>query len=278
MHQSLLYPIRRVVVLILLSAPAYSISQSPDNSVAVARYYLHHATDSTKPADKKTDEMVLFLGKKSSFFTSHSNIQREITMKELIKKNPGMMNGFALTLNYGVPFAFYRDQEKAKLTNLAMFSGQYYTYQEDSFVPDWKIDTATRIIKGYKCQRATAYVRGRQYTAWFCSDLPFSFGPWKLSGLPGLILEASDANDEVAFSFISFSDAPSLSAPIELPAAIQTTRAELKKAADAALQNSSAGKSSLNNSSDIKIKAVPEDGMAFPAARRFNNPIEKALL
>lgn len=54
----------------------------------------------------------------------------------------------------------------------------------------WKIHSDHKEILGYDCQKATCNFRGRSYTVWFAKDIPVSEGPWKLKGLPGLILEA----------------------------------------------------------------------------------------
>jgi GLPGLI family protein len=45
-------------------------------------------------------------------------------------------------------------------------------------------------IYNYKCQKATTSIYGREFELWFTTDIPVSDGPWKLSGLPGLIIEA----------------------------------------------------------------------------------------
>lgn len=55
---------------------------------------------------------------------------------------------------------------------------------------NWEVGDSTRIILGYECFEATADLYGRKWTAWFTPDIPVVAGPWKLSGLPGLILEA----------------------------------------------------------------------------------------
>jgi GLPGLI family protein len=68
---------------------------------------------------------------------------------------------------------------------------------------DWELSEITREIGGYKCQKATAKFKGREYEVWFTPDIPISTGPWKLWGLPGLILEGKDKTGQVVFDFSS---------------------------------------------------------------------------
>jgi GLPGLI family protein len=56
----------------------------------------------------------------------------------------------------------------------------------------WNITSEERIIEGFNCSKATVEFRGRKYIAWFTTALPYSFGPWKFNGLPGVILEVYD--------------------------------------------------------------------------------------
>ncbi len=55
----------------------------------------------------------------------------------------------------------------------------------------WNIDfQKDTVILNYPCKRATATFRGREYEAYFSAEVyPFG-GPWKLDGLPGIILSA----------------------------------------------------------------------------------------
>ncbi len=56
----------------------------------------------------------------------------------------------------------------------------------------WELEAETRQIGGLTVHKARARFRGRNYTAWYCPEIPVPVGPWKLHGLPGAILEAYD--------------------------------------------------------------------------------------
>jgi GLPGLI family protein len=75
----------------------------------------------------------------------------------------------------------------------------YYYVKEKKQNINWKLEKETKTIGTYNCNKATAVFRGREYIAWYTLEIPVPFGPWKLQGLPGLILEAYTANEEIYF-------------------------------------------------------------------------------
>lgn len=54
---------------------------------------------------------------------------------------------------------------------------------------NWKLLDEYKTIQGYRVQKATGTFRGRDYIIWFTKEILFPFGPWKLHGAPGIILE-----------------------------------------------------------------------------------------
>ena len=54
----------------------------------------------------------------------------------------------------------------------------------------WTLSDDTLTVSGYLCQQATATFRGVTWTVWYTEEIPSSAGPWRLRGLPGLIVEA----------------------------------------------------------------------------------------
>lgn len=86
----------------------------------------------------------------------------------------------------------YKNYPEGKSTVTDFMLSQYYIYADDLNLQDWNIEDSTKVIMGHECQKATCDFRGRKWTAWFATDVPVSDGPWKLCGLPGLVMEAYD--------------------------------------------------------------------------------------
>lgn len=79
-----------------------------------------------------------------------------------------------------------------------------FKYTDD--LPDfgWKVDfSRTKEVAGYVCHSAMGRYAGRDYQAWFTTDIPINDGPWKFQGLPGLILEVSSLDQEYSYTCMS---------------------------------------------------------------------------
>ena len=118
---------------------------------------------------------------------------------------PGF-NPRAITVGGGNGIHYYD-----KKNNLIIFetemTGKKYFIKSDTNKYNWRITTESKTINDFLCYRATAIIeyddfRGKEkheIEAWFCPEIPFSYGPDIYYGLPGLIFEANYVNSKVKF-------------------------------------------------------------------------------
>lgn len=72
--------------------------------------------------------------------------------------------------------------------------GRLYKLKEPKPTFDWVLTNEQKTIDTYKVKKAILSFRGRDYVAWYSEDIPINAGPWKFSGLPGLIFEIQDTS------------------------------------------------------------------------------------
>lgn len=194
-----------------ISAFTYLYSQSPmgippmkldkhtalDVSNIAVTYDMTFMSDSTKGNITDTQRYVLQIGNTiSKFFNAYySNRQKNETVGNSAPFIDG--KGFAGTE------VFKNNMDKTMTVTTILFgSNEVYKYTEKTPTICWKIGTNKKEIHGYLCQDAEGTFLGRKYTVWFTSEIPLSNGPWKLGGLPGLILQASDTRGHYVFECI----------------------------------------------------------------------------
>ena len=96
---------------------------------------------------------------------------------------------------------YYQKISDRELHSVESVGRNVYLVRSELPIIKWDVKNEKKKLGGFEVQRAEGDYAGRKYIAWFCTDVPFSNGPWKLSGLPGLILEAQDEKGEVRFIF-----------------------------------------------------------------------------
>lgn len=85
----------------------------------------------------------------------------------------------------------------------------YYSFKTTDKI-NWHISGETKKIQQYTLQKATARFGGRNWVAWFAKEIPFNEGPFKFSGLPGLIFEIYDTGKNFIYNLIKSEELPGL--------------------------------------------------------------------
>lgn len=173
-------------------------------------YRLELILDTSKPNEKEIDIQKLLIGKGLSKYYSYLLFQNDSVCTILEKQGR----------NFPAPSraaSTYMILKNYKTNKIAVTNRAYETvfhYEED--IPDinWQIQSDRKTLMTYSCQKATTEFRGRNYVAWFTLDIPIPEGPFKFSGLPGLILEMEDTQKHYVYRCIA----------IKKPEAIETIK------------------------------------------------------
>lgn len=96
----------------------------------------------------------------------------------------------------------YKNYPQGKMTVTDGLLMQDYIYEDTLYAQNWVIQDSSKLILGHECQKAVCLYRGHCWTAWFAMDIPITDGPWKLCGLPGLIMEATSEDNSHAFKLL----------------------------------------------------------------------------
>lgn len=101
---------------------------------------------------------------------------------------------------------YYKDYQKDSLFYTDQFFTKITSVREKLSMFNWKIDTSSKVlmILGMKCQKATLEFRGREYEAYFTTEVSSNDGPWKFYGLPGLILWIKSKDDYLNVKAVEF--------------------------------------------------------------------------
>ncbi|MEJ5995351.1 GLPGLI family protein [Pedobacter sp. Du54] len=205
-------------LLFLMLTTKTAFAQDPDKVLARVRYTYTIKTDTLKNGKERTENMILFVGKNASLFTSMNKIsyERSEDQKNLARSisRAGMGSGVPTAVKIDrsagewltkTNYLFF-NKEKKMITKEEII-GTSYLIEEAIPEINWKITKDTATFSGLACQKATATYEDKNWTAWFAPSLPFQSGPWKLQGLPGLIVDAFDENKAVQFEFSGFEKA-----------------------------------------------------------------------
>ncbi|RZL34670.1 MAG: GLPGLI family protein [Pedobacter sp.] len=178
----------------------YKDTSPKDSPSTIAYYHFYHIKDSTQTGKLYSEDFILAFNDKKSIYSSQTRIKQDSTVQAILAAAEAKNNDVVDMRTYLPVTEDDIYNENGKLSIVKNTLQQCYLITENPDKIDWKIDSETKDLLGYTCQKATGICKGRKYTAWFTTDIPASFGPWKLNGLPGLVLEAYDDRHFIKFT------------------------------------------------------------------------------
>ncbi len=202
-------------------APSYrrgGNSPTAIDTAQVTAYYSFNA-DNIKDENTYIDLGWLLVGKHYTKYASYFIAHSDSTYKPKIIKNSRGENGIAQR-TYGGKYPSYWSEyqfdeiyiKDGQLTEYAIMpmnlDHECCQYTEPIPKQQWTLKDDLQTIHGYRCQKATCRWRGRDYEAWFTTEIPIQHGPWKFGGLPGLIVKISDAKKEYNFELVKLERTP----------------------------------------------------------------------
>lgn len=105
-------------------------------------------------------------------------------------------------LSTGEFMTIYKNHPSGRLTHTEKICEDWFRYDEEMPALDWELTDSVTTVLGYECRSAVCSFRGRRWTVFYAEDIPIADGPWKLHGLPGLIMKASDEKGHYTFECI----------------------------------------------------------------------------
>lgn len=249
---------------------------SQKEDVAIRCVYLENfVRDADKPQEKKQDEFNLdIFGTKSVFYSAYERAVRE-GRDSLMKM--GLSANEIMNRQRDIP----RTHQYFEVYKNILLQGKYVCYDKvvklyryEDYIPimKWKIVNETKDILGYTCQKAVITLYGRKWLAWFTPKVPVSDGPWLLTGLPGLVLEASDMEGIFHFEAIEIKEIPSKIVSLSEKKAIKCTRNEFLNYRSKYYEDIQLG---LQNITGRKLQVMGSDGKSAKGKKKNFNFFER---
>ncbi|MDR1370307.1 MAG: GLPGLI family protein [Dysgonamonadaceae bacterium] len=164
--------------------------------------------DTANPGNKMKDMMYLDIGDSITLYDDYNkyvmvhlikDLKSQAEVDRVINENSSKYNSSGV-MDYKVIKNY---PQKHKMTVGDRFAMEHYIYEETIETPKWILKNGTLTVAGYECKKAETLFRGRKYEAWYAPGIPINDGPWKFSGLPGLILKVVESKGEFSFECVS---------------------------------------------------------------------------
>ena len=128
----------------------------------------------------------------SQILEAREMLNREMTERGEMPRNLGSLSVY--------PIELFISGDKCRINRRTLLTGPILQYEGGCTPMQWSLTGEAEQVGDYQCQKAVTSFGGREWTAWFCPDIPVDGGPYKFRGLPGLILKVEDSEKHFSWT------------------------------------------------------------------------------
>ncbi|MBL1222413.1 GLPGLI family protein [Chryseobacterium sp. L7] len=154
--------------------------------------------DTGKKDSLVTDYMNLDTDGTKSYFYNAVKYERD-SAYSVDKSYPALLKGKHYDRN--LSYVIEKDYAKKTISFYDKFKNVSLV-TADNEAPKWTIENEFKTINAMKCQKAVSEYKGRKWEAWFSKEVPVNDGPYKFTGLPGLVVMIKDSENDHVFDLI----------------------------------------------------------------------------
>ena len=172
-----------------------------DETRFTVQYQTTSMPDTLQPDKKEEETLMLKVGDKCSVYYSYAKFLTDSVLEadKAAGASQEVINEHLQQYSSKTNAQVYKNYPAGKTTTLDALAASRFRCEEKEERPEWTLLPDTMTILSYPCRKATCHFKGRHYEAWYTPEIPKSEGPWKLCGLPGLILKAQDSQGHYTF-------------------------------------------------------------------------------
>lgn len=200
--------------------PLWNNAQTPPyQTTHLVHYRVTYSLDTAQHGQRKNEDLYLYTSTDYSVFTNYNRLEEARQLRKLQAQYPNRtlkVNFDHRSHNLSFDKTFYKNLKTEQILTMATLGDNIYFYPEPERLV-WDIEVEKRQFYGFTTQKATTHYAGRDYVAWFTTELPFQDGPYRFAGLPGLIVKLYDTNNDYHFKFESIQKTDTLTWQIKQP-------------------------------------------------------------
>lgn len=191
-----------------MKSDSYSASEYERSDLNIF-YEFRFIHDSKFPQNFRESKCVLQIGKEFSKFSDINILKKDSLAESFSQMDQVGGKEINLLLKYKElwPLVSLKSKSDRKVIHQKRIRTNY-EFEENQPILKWDLKNDSKKILGYNCKKALVSYRGRNFIAWYTSEIPINEGPYIFDGLPGLILEIEDSENKYMFIAVGIEKKP----------------------------------------------------------------------